>query len=93
MKRVAWAREIDNEQDSKSSYNFYQQAVSNPKVQKDSLRTNATHIRISSLCLALKDADCKGKVEECLGHLTDQDRQLGVWIVGQHSLSAKDQRQ
>ena len=88
VKRVAWAKEVDNEQETKSSYNFYQQAVSNPKVQKTSLTTDTTHIRISSLCHALKDANCKGKVEECLGHLTDQDRQLGVWIVGQHSLSA-----
>ena len=88
VKRVAWSKKIDNEQESKSSYNFCQQAVSNPEVQKTSLPTDTTHIRISSLCLALKDADCKGKVEECLGHLTDQDRQLGVWIVRQHSLLA-----
>ena len=87
-KRVTWAKEIDNEQESKSSYNFNQQAVSNPGVQKTNLTPDTKQIRISSLCLALKDAECKGKAEECLGHLTDQDRQLGVWIVGQHSLSA-----
>ena len=70
-KRVTWAKEIDNEQESKSSYNFNQQAVSNPGVQKTNLTPDTKQIRISSLCLALKDAECKGKAEECLGHLTE----------------------
>ena len=84
---VACASETNTKQASKGSYNVCQQATSNPKAQKASLATDTTCIRISSLCLALKDADCRGKVEECLGHLTDQDRQLGVYLIGQHSLT------
>lgn len=34
VNRVAWPEKIDIEQESKSSSNFYQQAVSNPEVQK-----------------------------------------------------------
>ena len=85
-KKVAWAAEPETKQRRHIAGSGCTQAVHNQGPQDPALTFRATTSKIPNLCLALKDAQCKGKEENCLGHLDDEGKSLGVYTIGQHHM-------
>ena len=86
-KKVTWASRAELNLKPESSGHAGAQTIPNPSLHEASLRTDTTIISISNLCHALNDAQYKGEVEKCLGHLTGDGSPLGVYVIGQRSPS------